>query len=143
MKYIFLLFFIFSLSYSQNIIKNGSYVIDKIESISWQDTNENVIVRKSYDDAVKYCEDLRLGDYENWALPTVKQYKTIINKNTKKEVAIHSQFKYAMPVDYWAIDTRWQSLNRYAYYVLFKSGSIYYNNKSHLKFVRCVREMKK
>ncbi|HIP12278.1 MAG TPA: DUF1566 domain-containing protein [Arcobacter sp.] len=143
MKYLFLVFITLSLSYSQNLIKNGSYVIDKKLYLSWQDTRENVNIRHSYDGALKYCQDLRLGDYDNWELPSRKQYKTIIDMSRKDELMISRQFKYIMPVDYWTQDTRWQSLNRYAYYVFFKSGSIYFNNKSHEKFVRCVRKMNK
>jgi len=140
MKSFFILFFIVSLSFSQNLTKNGSYVIDKENSLFWQDKPENVKIRKSHENAIKYCENLRLGDYDNWTLPSVEQYERIINK--ENEIAIKKQFKYILPSDYWTSDTRWQSLHRYAYYVLFKSGSIYYNNKSHLKFVRCIRETK-
>ena len=140
MKYLLFLVVTFNVLIAQNLVKNSSYVIDKENSLFWQDKLVNVNIRKSHDEAIKYCKDLRLGEYDNWKLPTVKQYKTIINK--ENEIAIKKQFKYILPVDYWTIDTRWQSLNRYAYYIFFKSGSVYYNNKSQLKFVRCVREIK-
>jgi hypothetical protein len=142
MKYIFILALLISFSFGQNLIKNGSYVLDNKNYLSWQDTPSNSKVKKQYEDAVKYCKNLRLGNYNNWTLPTVKQYKTIINTKTNKESAISDKFKYIIPVDYWTNDTRWQSLNKYAYYIFFKSGSIYYNNKSNLKYVRCVRKIK-
>jgi len=143
MKYLFLIVIMFKFSFGENLIKNGSYVIDKTTYLSWQDTSANIKVRKTYTEALKYCQNLRLGDYTNWELPSREQYKTIIDTTRKDELMINRKFKYIMSVEYWTKDTRWQSLNRYAYYVFFKSGAIYFNNKSHEKFVRCVRKMNK
>ena len=141
MRLIFLVLISFIYIFGENFFRNDSYVVDKQHKLMWQDTKDNVFIRKNQNNAIKYCEELNFLDFTNWKLPTREQYKYIIDKKRKDELMINRKFKYTLAEDYWTNETTWRNLGRYGYYVYFKSGVIYYNNKTYLKFVRCVREL--
>lgn len=144
MKYIFLLLVLFSNFYAMKLIKSGNYIIDDTHKLMWQDTMDNVNIRVTHDKAVAYCEKLSQSGFHDWRLPTVEEYKYIIDKTRiKEEIMINKTFKYVLRDDYWISDRTWvRNFGRYAYYVFIKSGAIYYQNRSYKKFVRCVRDMK-
>jgi hypothetical protein len=146
MKYIILLLLVFCTSlFAQRFYKSGeNYVIDKQERMMWQDTNANITVLKSYEGAKEYCEKLRLGGYDNWFLPSRDDYEHIIDMSRKKdEMTIIRKFEYVVKDDYWTSDNTWRNFGLWAYYVYFKSGTFYYENKTYPKYVRCVRSLKK
>jgi hypothetical protein len=108
----------------------------------WQDNYDTVKVRLTQKEAVKYCKNLSLAGFSDWELPSREQYQTIIDKTRKDELMINRAFKYILPENYWASDRTWtRNFGLYGYYVFFKSGAIYYQNRSYKKFVRCVRKM--
>lgn len=119
--------------------RNLNTVYDTKHNMAWQDTNDNIKLRLSYDEAVNYCEHLKFSGKTNWHLPSRDEYKLILDNTRTDEHHINRAFKYSMPVDYWTSDTTWRNFGRYAYFVLLKSGTFYYNNKTYKKFVRCVR----
>ena len=138
MKFLILLI-ISTLYLNANMTHGTSTVYDSKHKLSWQDTKDNIFVRHTYEDAIKYCENLTLAGKTSWRLPTRQEYKYIIDKTRKDENMINKVFKFNMPDNYWIGETTWRSFGRYAYYVFFKSGSIYYQNKVYKKFVRCVQ----
>jgi len=124
---------------SANLTKSTNFVYDTSNGSIWQDSVENITLRLSHKEAISYCENLTISGKSNWHLASKDEYSTIIDKTRKDEHQINRSFKYSMPVDYWTSDTTWRSFGRYAYYVFLKSGSIYYENKTYKKFVRCVK----
>lgn len=144
MKSIYILLLVINLVTANQLTKSGDYVIDDSNKLMWQDTYDNVKLRHTQDQAVEYCNQLVLSGYSNWRLPTVENYKTIIDKTRiKEELMIHKAFKYTLPEKYWTEDRTWvRNFGLYGYYVFFKSGSIYYQNRTYNKFVRCVRDIK-
>lgn len=142
MRYIIIFVFFLTSSYAKDIFKYGDFVVDNIHNLYWQDTQENTTLLKTHQGAIKYCEELSLAGFDDWYLPTVEQYKFIIDKSKKDIPKIDSSFVYIVNDDYWTKDSRWQNFYRYGYYVLFKSGNIYYQNKKYPKYVRCIRENK-
>jgi hypothetical protein len=144
MKFLFALLILTSFLFSSKLTKSGDFVIDDTHKLMWQDSMENVNVRDIHDIAIKYCKNLNANSFSNWRLPTVAEYNYIIDRSRKKqEIMIHKSFRYVMKDDYWAADRTWlRNFGRYAYYIFIKSGSIYYQNRTYKKFVRCVRDMK-
>jgi len=124
---------------SANLTKSTNFVYDTKNGAIWQDTKENITLRLSQKEAIKYCNNLKIAGKLNWHLASRDEYSSIINKSRNDEHQIHKAFKYSMPVDYWTSDTTWRNFGRYGYYVFFKSGTMYYDNKSYKKFVRCVK----
>jgi len=144
MKSIYIVLLIANILMGNKLTKSGDYVIDDANKLMWQDTYDNVKYRFTQDQALEYCDKLVLSGYSNWRLPTVANYKTIIDKTRViEELMIKKAFKYILPENYWADDRTWvRNFGLYGYYVFFKSGAIYYQNRTYKKFVRCVRDIK-
>jgi len=135
-----LIIFILSTLYlNANLTHGTNTVHDSKNKLRWQDTKDNVYLRLSHEDAIKYCQDLTLAGVSDWYLPSRDEYKTIIDKTRKDENQINKIFKFNLRDHYWIGETTWRSFGKYAYYVFFTSGNIYYENKTYKKFVRCVR----
>lgn len=135
--------FLFCVSlYSDSLVKSGDYVIDKANKKMWQDTEDNVKLLFSQDGAKKYCETLNLGGHSDWRLPKIDDLKQIVDKSRKEELKVSKKFTYVLADDYWAVNRTWRNLGQYGYYVFFKSGAIYYQNRTYPKYVKCVRDLK-
>ena len=122
-----------------SLSRSTNYVYDSKNSMVWQDGTENITLRLSFDDAISYCKNGKFQGKTNWHLPSRDEYKYIIDKKVKDEHKINKAFKYSLAQDYWTSQSTWRNFGRYGYYVFFKSGTIYYDNKSYKKLVRCVR----
>ena len=142
---IFTLLCIVSLSlFASKLTRSGNYVIDDKNKLMWQDTRANTKVLLTQEHAVEYCEKLNIKGFRDWELPTVDQYKTIIDKKRiRARLMINKAFRHVKRADYWASDRTWiRNFGAYGYYVFFKSGTIYYQNRTYPKYVRCVRKLK-
>jgi len=126
------------------LTKNGDSVIDDTNRMMWQDSKDNIKILLTQDQAIEYCEKLTLNGFLDWRLPSIKEYKTIIDKSRKiDELMINKAFRFTLKDDYWSKDRTWaRNFGQYGYYVFFKSGSIYYQNRTYPKYVRCVRSLK-
>ncbi len=126
--------------FSANIFKSGSYVNDKENNLQWQDVRDNTIMLGSQEKAVEYCEQLSLGGYTNWRLPSKDECEYIVDKTREDEKMINKAFQYVIQEGYWTSSRTWRSFGRYGYYFHIKSGTLYYENRSYPKFFRCVRD---
>ena len=55
-------------------------VTDNLTALMWeQKTEENEPISYTYDDAITYCDDLTLGNHNDWSIPTRGEYSTILN----------------------------------------------------------------
>ncbi len=135
----FILLIIVSVYLDASMLKSINTIYDDENKLTWQNTKDNITISKTHKNAIKYCEDLKLLGANNWRLPTRQEYKLIINIKRDDEHMINKAFNHNLPSDYWTSETTWRNFGKYAYYVFFKSGAIYYNNKNDKKFVRCIR----
>ena len=122
------------------LVKNNGIVIDTINKLIWQDNKNNITLRMSQDEAIQYCHKLGL-----WRLPTMQEYKTILDKQRAKqqEISLHKAFRYVLKTDYWTQDRTWiRNFGKYGYYLKIKSGNFYYDNRNYKKFVRCVKDFR-
>ena len=145
MKIAILFFFIFAnIIFANKLVKSGDYVIDDANRLMWQDSYDTVKIRLTHPDALIHCENLHFAGFSDWRLPNRTEYKLIIDKTRQDEIMINRAFKYILPEDYWASDRTWiRNFGLYGYFVYFKSGAIYYQNRTlYKKFVRCVRDLK-
>ena len=142
MKYLLVLCVCILSLYGSKVYKKGEVVVDTSNKLVWQDTKDNIMLRISQEDAVQYCEDLVFSGLKDWRLPSVEEYKTIIDKTRPDENMIKKIFYYNLPDNYWASDRTWiRNFGRYGYYIFFKSGTAYYQNRTYKKFVRCVHSL--
>ncbi len=140
--FITILFFIISLL-ANDLEKSGNTVIDNKNSLIWQDHIDNTKVIVTHPHAVEYCEKLVQSGSSSWRLPSIDEYEYIIDKTrVKEELMINRVFSHIIQDDYWTNDRTWiRNFGRYAYYVFFKSGTVYYQNRTYPKYVRCIRDM--
>ena len=52
-------------------------VTDNVTGLVWQQTPDSQ--KYSWDDAQTYCDNLVLGDRDDWRMPTISEVRTIIN----------------------------------------------------------------
>ena len=52
-------------------------VTDNITNLMWQDNSDAKSISKLWNDADTYCENLILGTYIDWRLPTIKELESI------------------------------------------------------------------
>lgn len=142
----------FTAGFSRDDAKN--VVTDSVYKLMWQDGEE--IYQGTYDEAVKYCENLTFAGFEDWRLPTFNELLSITD-DTRFEPAINKAFKN---IAYETNDKgeksygRYRSSTRYAYrsstryaydssrawLVDFWFGGVGWSGVSYRYFVRCVRD---
>ncbi len=147
---------------SQVSIKTDSYWINPESGLYWQDEiqetsiiNWSDAVALDFESAKKYCENLTLGSYSDWRLPTLPELFEIVDYS-RYEPAINSRIKNVAGGFYWssslvvpdtsgffsnlfsASDKKAQSTQ--AWVIYFLDGSTESATFSTDGHVRCVRE---
>jgi formylglycine-generating enzyme required for sulfatase activity len=127
--------------YGADIYPTNGAVVDNINGIMWQDEKRVIEVQLSQAKGEEFCEKLNYKGYSNWRLPTKEEYESIVDKKNDVNF-IHSAFRFNDASGYWTDDVLWRMLGFYGYYMNFKNGIVYYENKTYLKYIRCVRDIK-
>jgi len=142
MKIITILIISFVSLFALKLTKSGNYVIDDTHKLMWQDTKDNIILQLNHDEAISYCNKLKLDGFRDWRLPTVKNYLKIVDKQRRINIKINKAFRYRTQFDYWTNDRTWiRNFGLYGYYLKFENGAAYYQNRTYDMFIRCVRDM--
>jgi len=112
-------------------------VTDNNTSLMWQDSQEVSTLRKIWDDAHFYCDNLELGGYSDWHLPSLDELKSV-------EIApatYDSTFQHTNGGGIWTSTesenyhgSAWFAEKTFGYWEADQSGDF---------FVRCVRENQK
>ncbi len=117
--------------------KNGDIVTDTTTGLLWQDNTDTKTVKKSWIEAVDYCENLTLGGYSDWRLPNINEFKSIVDRS-KSNPAIVDGFTNVRSDFYWSSTTT-ASASYDAWNVHFCYGNVTIHSKTHSYCVRCVR----
>lgn len=141
MKYMLFVALFLNLLYANNFYRTSMSVVDKSNMLMWQDNEDVIKLRFTHKEAIEYCNNLRIGEFTNWRLPTIKELEFIVDKKNDPYY-IHRIFKNKIASGYWASDTLWRTFNFYAWYMNFISGTPYYYNRVYHKYVRCVRDIR-
>jgi len=142
-KYLFLFILFISFAFSLELKRDSSLnvVIDTTNGLMWVDDISILKIKKTHQDAQDYCENLVFAGYKNWRLPTINEFKLIVDKNNQKSF-INRIFRYNKKDGFWASKAHWRTLWFYADYIYFVSGTPYYDSRHKLKYVRCIRDIK-
>ncbi|MFV0562219.1 DUF1566 domain-containing protein [Malaciobacter mytili] len=120
---------------------NLNVVIDKTNKLMWQDSISVIKIKRTHKEAPTYCEELSHAGYADWRLPTIEEFKLIVDK--KNEInSINRKFRYNVPDGYWAKKAHWRTFWYYADYIHFLSGTAYFDSRHKRKYIRCIRDMK-
>ncbi|MFY8020160.1 MAG: DUF1566 domain-containing protein, partial [Bacteroidia bacterium] len=58
------------------IINGDGTVLDTVTGLMWQQTDGGEM---TYENAIQYCKNLRLGSYQDWRLPNIHESFSILN----------------------------------------------------------------
>jgi len=112
-------------------------VIDNITKLEWQRQDDDTT--RTFDEAWDYCVDLDLDGHQDWRLPSVNEFTSIVDYGQANGPLIEEvAFPNTNPAFFWsavnsAIDTS------SAWIILFQTGNVALHDKSNNNFVRCVR----
>ena len=113
-------------------------VTDHITGLMWQDDSDAGSVTKNWSDAKAYCENLALGGYSDWRLPSIEELETIVDYGQYNPSATSGIFQHITSGYYWSSTSGALGTDG-AWVVRFWSGASYYDSKSLTHYVRCVR----
>ncbi len=116
---------------------NIKIVTDTKQNLQWQDDETIKSTTKKWIDAVSYCKELRLGKFDDWRLPSIKELQSIADYS-RSYPALNSAF-----INF-TLDRYWSS----SVYVLDEGGAwgigtntgvTNYHKKADELGVRCLR----
>jgi len=130
----------------QKIAIPNSIFFEESTGLMWQDDSDAKSIEKlwiteanyrlknyfdtSGDTATTYCNNISLGDYNDWRLPTIDELEELYNKRSNLN-NLTSSF-------YWTSTSAKNDSYR-AWVVHFNGGNVDHYNKIFYGFVRCVR----
>lgn len=123
-----------------SLLMANTYVDEK-NALMWQDNVAAENVRGYWDDAVEYCDDLRLLKHKDWRLPTVRELYTLIDLNAY-DPAVIEKIKHVDSADYWSGSVCVSDISD-AWLVYFEDGVVNHYSKTRKRNIRCVRDIKK
>jgi len=113
-------------------------VKDYDTGLMWQDNSDAKTIKRDWQGAKAYCQELTLTGYSDWRLPTIKELHSIVDI-TREYPAIKKIFKNVASKDYWSA-TEYLPYAKKAWRVDFGVGSSYHAADMFKEFfVRCVR----
>jgi len=136
-------------------------VTDELTNLMWQDdagansTQKMWLTQANYDTcsndtslpacydttgdtATTYCEDLSLGGYTDWRLPTIVELQGIVVDGKYDPAIDVAAFSNYTSSGYWS-STTYASYTSDAWSVYFNGGNTNSNSKGNNLYVRCVR----
>lgn len=125
-------------SYEVKTIDGQEVVIDNVTGLTWQRDDDGI--KRTWPQAMDYCDNLTLAGYLDWRLPTKKELQSITNYSSFGPALDTAYFPYShMPDDcYWSATTR-AFLALSAWKVCFWNSEVSMFNKSDANYVRAVR----
>ncbi len=123
-----------------SVSSTNGIAIDNDTGLMWQDNDDIGTINETWKNAVEYCEDLTLGDYEDWRLPNITELLSITDKNSNINPSFKNGFSKVSSHVFWSSTTVAYSSNRNsAWSVNFYYGNDVWRNKYNHHLVRCVR----
>ncbi|MDY6836631.1 MAG: DUF1566 domain-containing protein [Thermodesulfobacteriota bacterium] len=125
-------------SYEIKRVDEHEVVIDHVTGLTWQRHDDGM--KRTWRQAVDYCENLSLGGYADWRLPTKKELQSLLNYRFFRPALDTAYFAYShMPDDcYWSATTR-VFLSVSAWKLSFWEGQAAISGENDLNYVRAVR----
>ncbi len=110
----------------QDVIK------DERTGIIWADTYATA---KTWQEALKYCEDMDYAGSTGWRLPNVNELKSLLDYSLRNPATSFP----AMPDQFFWSSTSYLGYGEYGWYVNFTYGEVYYHTKTNYYHARCIR----
>ncbi|MEI8172409.1 MAG: DUF1566 domain-containing protein [Deltaproteobacteria bacterium] len=122
------------------IIRNDGTIIDKATKRMWLQNANYPMRGMNWEEAVKYCEDLNYAGYNDWRVPSRREWEVLIgNKGINKTFPQGHPFEnIVVPASYWT-STPNPPGHVFTYSVNVESGSIESLKKERIGYVWPVR----
>ena len=114
-------------------------LIDSKTGLIWQDNSAAKYIKKDWQGALAFCQELRLAGHDDWRLANVKELESIIELS-QGDPAIKNGFKNVGGSGYYWSSTEDETDKASARMMNFKRGYDYINYKTYKRFIRCVRD---
>ena len=122
---------------STHYTDNGNGTItDDVTGLMWQKEDDDIM--RIWDDSISCCNDLTLGSYSDWRLPSITELSSIIDNSAHNPSIDTTYFPGTNAQDWWSSTTHADDSSD-AWFVDFYSGSVSYYGKPATCYVRCVR----
>ncbi len=115
---------------------NGDEVVEDLNTeLTWQKSDDGM--KRNWQEAKDYCENLHLAGYDNWRLPTIFELSTIITYDKYHPTIDTNAFESKSEI-YWSSTSITYNYAT-AWSIYFEDGNDNWNSKSNTYYVRCVR----
>jgi len=123
----------------------NAIVLDRVTKLMWQDNSDARTETMVWNNAVNYCNNLTLGAYHDWRLPTIVELKTLIKYDEPHPGKIDEIFQNTNSTPtgkYWSATVYREYsgfiLFDHGWYIDFSGGVVWYKFKTIEQHVRCV-----
>ena len=123
------------------IFAEATMVRDTRTGLMWEDTPHAKETKITHPRAKAYCKALRLGGFENWRLPTIKELLSIVDYS-RVEPATFKAFDHVEEESFYWSATPVAGEDDEFWGVNFKRGESSRASEYYDRYVRCVRDMK-
>lgn len=117
-------------------------VTDYMTQLMWQDDADvsDDTNKMTYTVAMNYCNNLSLGGFTDWRLPTIEELLNIVDKGSYDPAMDITTFKNINTTGYFYWSSTETALrSNQAWTVYFEAGTDHYRNLTGTYNVRCVR----
>lgn len=133
----------------QDFIDNNDGTITDISlGLMWQKSDDNV--QRTWEEAIQYCEDLNIVNYNDWRLPNIRELASItdetkgtpVNSNNPHPAIDTTFFQNTKIASYWT-STTYTFDAAFAYEIQYTEGIFGgYGKTSNNPYTRCLRDNK-
>jgi len=124
---------------STSLLMSATSKSDDKSGLVWQDDQSVSEKSYTYDEALAYCQDLKVDGFTDWRLPTVREFYTIVDLAVNRP-ALKRGFEIRDDGRYWTSTLFAKDPKKEAWYISFSYGESEPYKKSRLYHVRCVRK---
>ncbi len=117
----------------ENIVKDVSS-----SNVMWQDDQSVLDTKKTWEEAIDYCESLSLGGYDDWALPNINELLSIVDFSQSSDFT-NPIFRNSQKGHFWSSTSYSRDE---AWFVNFSNNNHFVKNKIDKNtsyFVRCIK----
>jgi len=136
MRYLLFISLLFSFTFAET-----SMVKDPKTKLLWEDTPHVKETKLTQPKAEKYCNTLKLGGFEDWRLPSIRELLTIVDYK-RTEPALPKAFSYIEEESFYWTYTVVADESDAFWGVNFKRGASSKASEYYDRYVRCVRNIK-
>jgi hypothetical protein len=132
---LFSIFFTFS-------IAETTMIKDLKTNLMWEDTQHVQETKITQPRAVKYCSELKLGNFTDWRLPTIHELLGIVDYK-RINPALIGDFTYVEKESFYWSKTSVADADDEFWGVNFKRGASSKASEYYDRYARCVRSLTK